>query len=213
MAAFRSISVLIGLAFLSTIGCTGGEPRSVQNDESSTSNQSHSAQAEETNGDFDSNGADSTVASDSTDPDVMGSPQEDSRRSHKDIIQMAGNSVVYIVIRDALGDEIASGTGFVIDERGHIATNFHVVSTAVTAIAQTREGEKMDITGVLAYDPDNDMAILTVNELTPGLVPLPLSIPQIEQGDSVTAVGHPSGFQYTATNGIVSAVRLTSELP
>ena len=105
-------------------------------------------------------------------------------------------------------------TGFLINDQGAIATNHHVMEGAVTATAKNREGTKTDIRGILAADPDHDIVIAALESVPDQLVPISLESPDnLEQGDDVTAIGHPAGFQYTATNGIISATRRTKDLP
>jgi S1-C subfamily serine protease/thiol-disulfide isomerase/thioredoxin len=168
-------------------------------------------QADSEPSDIDSESASSDMPADepSVEPVVSMEPL-----SHKEIIQLAEKSVVYLVARDAVGDEIGSGTGFLVDGEGLVATNYHVIASAVKMVAQSRGGESCDVSEVVAYDADYDVALVRLSSVPEGLSSMPLELPRaLEQGDEVTAIGHPSGFKFTVTDGIVSAVRETKELP
>jgi serine protease Do len=100
---------------------------------------------------------------------------------------------------------VALGSGFVIDPRGYIVTNNHVVANAekvtVTFQDQTQYPAK-----VVGRDQRTDLALLKIN------TPKPLSYvtwgnsDKVKVGDWVVAVGNPFGLGGTVTAGIVSAL-------
>jgi S1-C subfamily serine protease len=99
----------------------------------------------------------------------------------------------------------ALGSGFVIDERGDIVTNDHVVQGA-TKIRVSFTGDASYPAEVVGIDPSSDLAVIRVNA-PPGLLN-PLAFgdsSSVEVGDSVYAIGNPFGLQRTMTAGIVSA--------
>jgi S1-C subfamily serine protease len=104
------------------------------------------------------------------------------------------------------GDE-TSGTGFVIDEQGHILTNHHVVGDARTV----RVGFSDDRTvtaRVLGNDPRNDLALLEVDPDEVDLSPLELGDSSSARvGDPVLTIGNPFGLDRTLTTGVVSALQ------
>lgn len=104
-------------------------------------------------------------------------------------------------------DEMVSsqGSGFVIDNDGHIVTNYHVVEGATQL-------EIAFVTGVKVYgkvvgaDTDSDLAIIKVDVPAGTLVPLALAdSSQVKVGQTVVAIGNPFGLSGTMTIGIVSA--------
>jgi putative serine protease PepD len=98
----------------------------------------------------------------------------------------------------------ATGSGFAIDQRGHVVTNAHVVEGArtVSLVLSTGRTVAAEIVGV---DSDNDLAVLRTR--SPDLRPLTLGrSAQLRVGDPVLAVGSPLGLGGTVTAGIVSAV-------
>ena len=135
--------------------------------------------------------------------------------SAAEITAAAGNAVAYIVALDALNNEVASGSGFVIDESGLLATNYHVLANAVRAYAKFKDGRQFEIKGYRAMDATTDLAIVELRDVPPGgLAYFDMGAAEhIPQGADVTAIGHPAGFDFTVTTGIVSAVRKTSQLP
>ncbi|MFJ9857655.1 trypsin-like peptidase domain-containing protein [Streptomyces albogriseolus] len=105
------------------------------------------------------------------------------------------------------GGRAGTGTGFVLDDRGHILTNDHVVGPA---------GENGDITvtfhsgdtaeaTVVGRDSGYDLAVVRVKGVR-GLTPLPLgNSDNVQVGDPVVAIGAPFDLAGTVTSGIISA--------
>ena len=102
-----------------------------------------------------------------------------------------------------------AGSGFVIDERGYILTNFHVVQEAqsieVVLGDQTRYPGKF-----VGADQRNDVALVKIDPKGKHLVVLPLGdSAALQVGQKVLAIGNPFGFQSTLTTGVVSALGRT----
>jgi serine protease Do len=95
-----------------------------------------------------------------------------------------------------------NGSGWVYDERGHIITNFHVVQGAQRIEVRFQDGDKRAATLVNA-DPRTDIAVLKVEG--DGLHPAFTADEPVEQGDIVFAFGSPFGFDFSMSQGIVSA--------
>lgn len=107
----------------------------------------------------------------------------------------------------------ASGTGFVIDKEGHVATNEHVVGTAQTVEVRFAEGGE-EQARVIATDRSTDLAVLEVDLAGHGVDPVELgSSADVEVGDPVYAIGNPFGLERSLTAGIVSAVDREIEAP
>jgi len=102
-----------------------------------------------------------------------------------------------------------AGSGFVIDAKGYILTNFHVVQEAqsieVVLGDQTHYGAKF-----VGADQRNDVALLKIEPKGRPLVVLPLGDSgSLQVGQKVLAIGNPFGFQSTLTTGVVSALGRT----
>jgi len=110
------------------------------------------------------------------------------------------NNVVVVYAGDG------HGSGFVIDDLGHVLTNEHVVRTATRVRVHFESGQEA-IATVLATDTRRDVALLKVDGSGTGGLPIRFDQPAV--GDTVYAVGAPLDPTYSATvsKGIISAFR------
>jgi S1-C subfamily serine protease len=107
---------------------------------------------------------------------------------------------------------VATGSGFLIDNDGHVLTNAHVVQGAQKVSVQLGDGASQDAQ-VLGTDPSSDIALLKVDN-TNGVQPLPLGdSTKVQVGDPVVAIGNPFGLDRTVTSGIVSALQRQIQAP
>jgi serine protease Do len=98
------------------------------------------------------------------------------------------------------------GSGVVVDPRGYILTNEHVIARAAR-VSVTLADERSFPAKIVGTDPDHDLAVIKVEAKEP--------LPAIETGDSdrlfigerVIAIGNPFGLTHTVTTGVVSATR------
>jgi S1-C subfamily serine protease len=102
-----------------------------------------------------------------------------------------------------------AGSGFVIDSRGYILTNFHVVQEAQSI--EVVLGDQSKYVGkFIGADQRNDVALIKIDPKGKKLVALPLGDSSaLQVGQKVLAIGNPFGFQSTLTTGIVSALGRT----
>ncbi len=107
-----------------------------------------------------------------------------------------------------------TGTGFLIDSRGWVATNHHVASMASTAArVKLNSGRKIEIEGIIALAPERDLAIVKLKELPSDSLLLDIGyrdVPKI--GTRVYVYGHPLNNEFSLVEGIVSRVLTTAEL-
>jgi putative serine protease PepD len=114
-------------------------------------------------------------------------------------------SVVTIKVRGA--DDESTGSGFVIDAKGHILTNNHVVGAAAKggAIQVVLSNGDTEEASIVGRDTSYDLAVLKIARTD--LKPLVLGESEkVVVGDQVIAVGAPLGLDQTVTTGIVSAL-------
>ncbi|MFJ4755175.1 trypsin-like peptidase domain-containing protein [Streptomyces sp. NPDC088763] len=103
--------------------------------------------------------------------------------------------------------EQGTGTGFVLDDRGHILTNNHVVEPAgddgeISVTFHSGDTAKATVVG---RDSGYDLAVVKVTGVS-GLRPLPLGNSEnVQVGDPVVAIGAPFDLEGTVTSGIISA--------
>lgn len=101
------------------------------------------------------------------------------------------------------------GSGVVLDTKGHVLTNHHVVSGAgenPTITVTLADGRSYDAT-IAGEDASTDLAVVTLTDPPSDLRPITTgSSAGLEVGDPVMAVGNPLGLSGTVTTGIVSAL-------
>ncbi|KUF16331.1 protease [Streptomyces silvensis] len=113
--------------------------------------------------------------------------------------------VVTLHVRGA--DGAGTGTGFVLDGKGHILTNNHVVEPGGKGgdISVTFSGGETASAKVIGRDAGYDLAVVKVSGVR-GLRPLPLGNSEnVQVGDPVVAIGAPFDLANTVTSGIISA--------
>jgi S1-C subfamily serine protease len=122
-----------------------------------------------------------------------------------DIAKRIGPAVVQIDVVSADGS--GAGSGVVIDQRGYILTNNHVISEASsTGSIQVIFSDQSVTEGkVVGRDPATDLAVLKVTQSHLTVATLGDS-DKVAVGDPVVAIGSPLGLQGTVTTGIVSAL-------
>jgi len=128
----------------------------------------------------------------------------------KALAKKARPAVMLLVVSDAAGKEIANGTGFLVSSDGKLITNFHVIEKAASAVAKSENGGLFPIEGVLASDPKNDLVLLKLKAKDLPFLTLGNS-DKIEVGTRIAVIGSPLGLEGTLSEGIVSAVRESSD--
>ncbi len=98
------------------------------------------------------------------------------------------------------------GSGVVVDQDGHILTNFHVVQGASNVTVQLADGTVGQGT-VVGTDPANDLAVVRTDIARDKLVPADFAdSDKVRVGEPVFAIGNPFSLDFSVTSGIVSAV-------
>ena len=127
---------------------------------------------------------------------------------------------------DTFGDAVVTvttpigmGSGFLISDRGHFITNYHVIEETleitVTAFQKTRSGyerKSLKKVKILAINPLRDLALLQIDAAELEGLDLPhvvISQSDAKSGEMVFAIGNPLGLERSITQGIVSSVTRT----
>jgi S1-C subfamily serine protease len=106
----------------------------------------------------------------------------------------------------------ASGSGFVVDSKGYILTNAHVIEGA-SQVTVSFEDKQTATAKVVGRDSSSDLALLKVEGEHP-LKPLALGDSRsVQVGDPTIAIGNPFGLDRTLTTGVVSALQRRIEAP
>ncbi|MFW6365721.1 MAG: Do family serine endopeptidase [Spirochaetota bacterium] len=101
----------------------------------------------------------------------------------------------------------ALGSGVIIDKRGYIVTNYHVIKDA-SNITVTLSDNREFKSKVIGEDPATDLAVIQISDTVPSSLPVITfaDSDRIRPGQIAIAVGNSFGFSNTITMGIVSAV-------
>jgi S1-C subfamily serine protease len=98
------------------------------------------------------------------------------------------------------------GSGVIIDSKGIILTNDHVISGASKIIATTKDGKELEC-DVVGSDADNDLAVLKARGAVANLPTLKVGTSgDLMIGETVIAIGNPFGLSNTVTAGVLSAL-------
>ncbi len=137
------------------------------------------------------------------------------RNCNMSVVNLRGRKTVRADDGDSKISELKQvngmGTGVVIDSRGYVLTNYHVVQ-GVREIEVTTADRQRTTAKLLAHDPETDLAILKVDLARP--------LPRIKIGTSsdlmlaetVMAVGNAYGYEHTVTVGIISQLGRTVQV-
>ena len=103
------------------------------------------------------------------------------------------------------------GTGVIIDSRGYVLTNYHVVQDVEKIQVTTSEREKL-IGRLIAHDPDTDLALLKI-DASGALPTMPIGTSSdLMLAETVAAVGNAYGYEHTVTVGIISQLGRTVQV-
>ncbi|MGW6545837.1 S1C family serine protease [Streptomyces massasporeus] len=134
--------------------------------------------------------------------------KEAAARDADSVAGIAGRALPSVVTLHVSGSgEQGTGTGFVLDTRGHILTNNHVVQPGGSGgeITVTFNGGQTAQAEIVGRDSGYDLAVVKVKGVG-GLTPLPLgNSDNVQVGDPVVAIGAPFDLAGTVTSGIISA--------
>jgi S1-C subfamily serine protease len=143
-------------------------------------------------------------------------PHDPEEQNNIDVYRKSIPSVVNITSRLVAYDffyglvpQDGQGSGFIIDKKGYILTNYHVVDEA-RSVEVTLHNRKRYRAKIVGTDPSHDLAVIQIQ--APDLVPATLGDSKnIDVGQKVYAIGNPFGLSGTLTTGIVSSIRPVQE--
>ncbi len=126
--------------------------------------------------------------------------------------QVAASVADSVVTIEAKSDESgAQGSGVVVDERGYIVTNNHVISEAAASPSKFKltvvfnDGKEVPA-NLVGRDPKTDLAVLKVDNVDNLTVAKFGDSDKLRVGEEVIAAGAPLGLRSTVTSGIISAL-------
>lgn len=132
------------------------------------------------------------------------------QRVRASVVNIRGEKTIVVPVGQSTGSDTnrrvnGMGTGVVIDARGYIVTNHHVVD-GVREIQVTLADGQRYVAKLVARDTETDLAIIKIEpRSTLQVIPLGTSA-DLMPGETVIAVGNAYGYEHTVTRGIVSAL-------
>jgi serine protease Do len=121
-------------------------------------------------------------------------------------------SPAVVVVETQRGTKKGLGTGFFINSRGQIVTNYHVLFGADQAVVRTQAGRRYPVKRIVAENKEADLVLLAADIPPSEISPLEVSGKLPEVGEKIYAIGHPMGLEKTVSEGIVSAIRKLPKL-
>ena len=122
------------------------------------------------------------------------------------VVAKVSPEVVQINVQTSSGAAI--GSGVIIDKRGYIITNNHVVGSAQQIQVVLYDNTKLSAQ-LVGTDPFDDLAVIKINPPSKIAVATLGDSSKLLVGQDVLAIGNPLGITQTVTNGIVSALNRT----
>jgi putative serine protease PepD len=128
-----------------------------------------------------------------------------SQVSVADLYAKLRPSVVKITALSSSTGSGGTGSGLVIDTKGNIVTNYHVISGSDKLDVRLSDGTSVEAT-VVGTDPGDDLAVIHIDPSGLSLTPVVLANSQTRVGDNVVAIGNPLDLEATLTEGVVSGL-------
>jgi S1-C subfamily serine protease len=147
-------------------------------------------------------------------PDTAGMSEDEAInvRVYSEAAPAVANIVTRTLEYDVFMDPVpaeGAGSGFVMDARGYILTNNHVIENAQAIEVTLGDGLRFPAT-LVGTDVRDDVAVIKIDPGDHKLTALPMGDSSALQiGQRVLAIGNPFGFQSTLTTGVVSALGRT----
>ena len=127
------------------------------------------------------------------------------QKSHKSVVNIVTTSLGMNFWRQVIPEQ-GQGTGFIIDRRGYILTNNHVVDNASKISVTLVNSNKVDAL-LIGIDSTSDLAVIKIPERYVTHIAELGDSDKIKVGQKAIAIGNPFGLSHTLTSGIVSALK------
>ena len=125
---------------------------------------------------------------------------------NRGVVNIATETLALNWFLEPVPSEGGTGSGSIIDRRGYILTNYHVVEKAYKVHINLADGTQFD-GEVIGKDPENDLAVVKFDPDGRDLVTIPFGdSTNLKVGQKVLAIGNPFGYDRTLTTGIVSGL-------
>ena len=130
-----------------------------------------------------------------------------SKTSLADLVEKVSPAVVNIIVKSETAESVTEGqgSGFIIDPRGEVVTNYHVIEGGTTIEVEFNNGERFQA-DIVGTDPETDLAVLKINSERIFKTVNFHKGKQLRIGDWVVAIGNPFGIGQSTSFGIISAI-------
>lgn len=125
-------------------------------------------------------------------------------RVHPAVVNIAATTLTMNFWMQVIPQE-GQGSGFIIDERGYILTNNHVVAKAQKLTVTLGDGKKV-AASLVGRDLSSDLAIIQIPKNMVSAVATLGNSDNVKVGQKAIAIGNPFGLSQTLTTGIISAL-------
>src|ERR671910_2038911 len=144
---------------------------------------------------------------------TAGTPALTDGTSVREVYTRDGRGVVSVDVAAPSDPGPAGGSGFVVDEAGHIVTNQHVVEGAEEISVRFANDVRREAE-LVGQDPSTDVALIQVDAPKEALRPLTLGdSDSVGVGEPVIAMGNPLNVGISVTSGIVSGIGRPIQAP
>lgn len=130
--------------------------------------------------------------------------------SAEQIYEKVNNAVVVIYAYDYSGEPAAQGSGVVLNDKGYVVTNYHVLS-GCERLEIMHGDEIVPYVDIIGIDVEKDILILKIEEKKFPFVKIG-KVKSLKVGQRVYAIGSPLGFENTISEGIISGLRNYEQL-
>lgn len=140
--------------------------------------------------------------------DGLSADEQTNIRVYERINRSVVNIQTITFVRDLFNvvPEAGAGSGWVLDQEGHIVTNHHVVGESQRIEVTLANGAAYRAT-VIGRDPANDVAVIKIDAPPQDLSPIPFGDSStLLVGQKVLAIGNPFGLERTLTVGVLSSL-------
>jgi S1-C subfamily serine protease len=123
------------------------------------------------------------------------------------VVNVSTEVMNYSLFFDPVPEKGATGSGSIIDKRGFILTNRHVIEGANKLYVTLASGDRLEAK-IIGVDAENDLAVIQIDPAGRDLKTIGLGASaNLKVGQKVIAIGNPFSFDRTMTVGIVSGLR------
>ncbi|MFP4425348.1 MAG: S1C family serine protease [Spirochaetaceae bacterium] len=122
------------------------------------------------------------------------------------VVNITTETVAYNWFLEPVPRQGSTGSGSIIDRRGYVLTNQHVVEKAVKVFVTLADERRIE-GRVIGTDPENDLAVIQFDPKDRELTVIPMGESEsLQVGQKVLAIGNPFGLDRTLTTGIISGL-------